>query len=185
MEASTSSSTTQARASALAQATLCMMTILKTAITVAGFTWDGMLHKIKPKQWEAMLAVHCTAPFRLIQVCLVPCNEIGSHQCYIQPCIPIASATVITWQLFAGCSALHAGRREEGGRRWWQRTTSLHHQRLLYDRHTRQLRAGMMPLHWRADIDTSLWSELLCMYHSKHRRVRRLIMQQQRLESSD
>lgn len=33
----------------------------------AGFTWDGMIHKISPKQWDAMLAVHCTAPFRLIQ----------------------------------------------------------------------------------------------------------------------
>lgn len=33
----------------------------------AGFTWDGMIHKITPKQWDAMLAVHCTAPFRLIQ----------------------------------------------------------------------------------------------------------------------
>ena len=35
----------------------------------AGFTWDGMIHKITPKQWDAMLAVHCTAPFRLIQAC--------------------------------------------------------------------------------------------------------------------
>ena len=34
----------------------------------AGFTWDGMLHKMPGKQWDAMLAVHCTAPFRLIQV---------------------------------------------------------------------------------------------------------------------
>lgn len=33
----------------------------------AGFTWDGMLHKMSRKQWDAMLAVHCTAPFRLIQ----------------------------------------------------------------------------------------------------------------------
>ncbi|KAK9811547.1 hypothetical protein WJX72_005721 [[Myrmecia] bisecta] len=33
----------------------------------AGYTWDAVIHKITPKQWEAMLAVHCTAPFRLIQ----------------------------------------------------------------------------------------------------------------------
>lgn len=26
-----------------------------------------MAHKIKPEQWQAMLDVHCTAPFRLIQ----------------------------------------------------------------------------------------------------------------------
>ena len=37
-----------------------------------GFTWDGMIHKITPKQWDAMLAVHCTAPFRLIQACGPP-----------------------------------------------------------------------------------------------------------------
>ncbi|CAK0783378.1 hypothetical protein CVIRNUC_006577 [Coccomyxa viridis] len=36
-------------------------------INNAGFTWDGMIHKITAKQWDAMLAVHCTAPFRLIQ----------------------------------------------------------------------------------------------------------------------
>ena len=33
----------------------------------AGYTWDGVIHKMPPKQWEAMLAVHLTAPFRLIQ----------------------------------------------------------------------------------------------------------------------
>jgi hypothetical protein len=27
-----------------------------------------MLHRMGGKQWDAMLAVHCTAPFRLIQV---------------------------------------------------------------------------------------------------------------------
>ncbi len=33
----------------------------------AGYTWDGMLHKMSDKQWEAMLAVHTTAPFRLVR----------------------------------------------------------------------------------------------------------------------
>ena len=33
----------------------------------AGYTWDGVVHKMSAKQWEAMLAVHCTAPFRIIQ----------------------------------------------------------------------------------------------------------------------
>ena len=33
----------------------------------AGYTWDGMLHKMSDKQWEAMLAVHNTAPFRLVR----------------------------------------------------------------------------------------------------------------------
>lgn len=34
----------------------------------AGFTWDAMLHKMQPKQWDAILAVHLDAPFRLTQV---------------------------------------------------------------------------------------------------------------------
>ena len=33
----------------------------------AGYTWDGVIHKMPMKQWEAMLSVHLTAPFRLIQ----------------------------------------------------------------------------------------------------------------------
>ena len=33
----------------------------------AGFTWDAVIHKMTDEQWEAMLAVHLTAPFRLIR----------------------------------------------------------------------------------------------------------------------
>jgi NAD(P)-dependent dehydrogenase (short-subunit alcohol dehydrogenase family) len=33
----------------------------------AGHTWDGVIHKISDAQWETMLAVHNTAPFRLIR----------------------------------------------------------------------------------------------------------------------
>jgi 3-oxoacyl-[acyl-carrier protein] reductase len=33
----------------------------------AGYTWDGMSHKMKDEQWEAILAIHITAPFRLIR----------------------------------------------------------------------------------------------------------------------
>jgi len=33
----------------------------------AGFTWDGVIHKITPQQWQLMLEVHVTAPFRLVQ----------------------------------------------------------------------------------------------------------------------
>jgi len=33
----------------------------------AGYTWDGVLHKMTDKQWNAMLEVHNTAPFRLIR----------------------------------------------------------------------------------------------------------------------
>ncbi|CAL5872562.1 uncharacterized protein PFLUO_LOCUS6826 [Penicillium psychrofluorescens] len=33
----------------------------------AGFTWDAVVHKMTDKQWETMLAVHNTAPFRLVR----------------------------------------------------------------------------------------------------------------------
>jgi len=33
----------------------------------AGYTWDGVIHKMTDKQWEAMLSIHNTAPFRLVR----------------------------------------------------------------------------------------------------------------------
>ncbi|KAK1139612.1 hypothetical protein N8T08_000617 [Aspergillus melleus] len=33
----------------------------------AGFTWDGVIHKITDKQWDTMLAIHNTAPFKLVR----------------------------------------------------------------------------------------------------------------------
>jgi 3-oxoacyl-[acyl-carrier protein] reductase len=33
----------------------------------AGYTWDGVLHKMGDEQWEAMLTVHLTAPFKIIR----------------------------------------------------------------------------------------------------------------------
>ncbi len=40
---------------------------LDILVNNAGFTWDGMVHKMTDQQWEAILAVHLTAPFRLIR----------------------------------------------------------------------------------------------------------------------
>ncbi len=39
-------------------------------INNAGYTWDGMAHKMTSDQWQAMLAIHLTAPFNLIQACI-------------------------------------------------------------------------------------------------------------------
>lgn len=33
----------------------------------AGFTWDAVIHKMSDKQWDTMLGIHSTAPFRLIR----------------------------------------------------------------------------------------------------------------------
>jgi len=40
---------------------------LNILVNNAGYTWDGMLHKMSDAQWAAMLDVHATAPFRLIR----------------------------------------------------------------------------------------------------------------------
>jgi 3-oxoacyl-[acyl-carrier protein] reductase len=36
-------------------------------INNAGYTWDGVIHRMTDKQWDTILAVHTTAPFRLVR----------------------------------------------------------------------------------------------------------------------
>ncbi|KAL2758933.1 hypothetical protein ACRALDRAFT_2017807 [Sodiomyces alcalophilus JCM 7366] len=33
----------------------------------AGYTWDGVIHKMSDKQWDTIIALHATAPFRLVR----------------------------------------------------------------------------------------------------------------------
>ena len=40
---------------------------LHILVNNAGYTWDAVVHKMSDEQWEAMIAVHLTAPFRLIR----------------------------------------------------------------------------------------------------------------------
>ncbi|MCA9836620.1 MAG: SDR family oxidoreductase [Trueperaceae bacterium] len=40
---------------------------LNVLVNNAGFTWDGMIHKITDEQWQAILNVHATTPFRMIR----------------------------------------------------------------------------------------------------------------------
>jgi 3-oxoacyl-[acyl-carrier protein] reductase len=40
---------------------------LHILVNNAGFTWDAVVHKMTDEQWETMLAVHLTAPFRMIR----------------------------------------------------------------------------------------------------------------------
>jgi 3-oxoacyl-[acyl-carrier protein] reductase len=40
---------------------------LDILVNNAGYTWDGTLHKMTDEQWQAMVDVHLTAPFRLIR----------------------------------------------------------------------------------------------------------------------
>jgi 3-oxoacyl-[acyl-carrier protein] reductase len=40
---------------------------LDILVNNAGFTWDGTLHKMSDEQWQAILDIHLTAPFRIIR----------------------------------------------------------------------------------------------------------------------
>ena len=51
----------------LMQAAVDAFDHINVLVNNAGFTWDGMAHKITAEQWQAILEVHLTAPFRMIQ----------------------------------------------------------------------------------------------------------------------
>lgn len=40
---------------------------LDIIVNNAGYTWDNVVQKMSDEQWEAMLAVHLTAPFRVLR----------------------------------------------------------------------------------------------------------------------
>jgi len=46
----------------------------------AGYTWDGMLHKMTDKQWNAILDVHNTAPFRMIRAAAPYMREQAKYE---------------------------------------------------------------------------------------------------------
>eukprot|EP00455_Lapot_gusevi_P054379 TRINITY_DN86_c0_g3_i1.p1 TRINITY_DN86_c0_g3~~TRINITY_DN86_c0_g3_i1.p1 ORF type:complete len:326 (-),score=140.46 TRINITY_DN86_c0_g3_i1:37-960(-) len=49
------------------KATVSKFGKLNILVNNAGYTWDALIHKTSDKQFEAMLAVHNVAPFRLIR----------------------------------------------------------------------------------------------------------------------
>jgi len=46
----------------------------------AGYTWDGMMHKMNDHQWEAMLAIHLTAPFKIIRAAVPYMREAAKKE---------------------------------------------------------------------------------------------------------
>jgi 3-oxoacyl-[acyl-carrier protein] reductase len=40
---------------------------LDIIVNNAGYTWDGVIQHMSDEQWDAMLAVHATAPFRILR----------------------------------------------------------------------------------------------------------------------
>jgi 3-oxoacyl-[acyl-carrier protein] reductase len=53
---------------------------LDILVNNAGYTWDAMLHKMTDEQWEAMLAVHLTAPFRIIRAAVPYMREAAKKE---------------------------------------------------------------------------------------------------------
>jgi 3-oxoacyl-[acyl-carrier protein] reductase len=51
----------------LIKATLDRFGRIDAIVNNAGYTWDGTIHKMTDEQWQAMLDVHLTAPFRIIR----------------------------------------------------------------------------------------------------------------------
>jgi 3-oxoacyl-[acyl-carrier protein] reductase len=46
----------------------------------AGYTWDGTIHKMSDEQWQAMLDVHLSAPFRIIRAASEYLRETAKHE---------------------------------------------------------------------------------------------------------
>lgn len=46
----------------------------------AGYTWDGMAHKMSDEQFEAMLKVHLTAPFRIIRAAAPYMRDVAKKE---------------------------------------------------------------------------------------------------------
>lgn len=50
---------------------------LNVLVNNAGYTWDGMLHKMSDAQWQAILDIHLTAPFRLVRAAVPYMREVA------------------------------------------------------------------------------------------------------------
>lgn len=46
----------------------------------AGYTWDGVLHKMTDEQWDAIIAVHLTAPFKIIRAAVPYMREVAKKE---------------------------------------------------------------------------------------------------------
>ena len=53
---------------------------LDVLVNNAGFTWDGTVHKMTDEQWQAILDVHLTAPFRLIRAAAPLLREAAKRE---------------------------------------------------------------------------------------------------------
>lgn len=64
----------------LVDATLEQFGGIDILVNNAGFTWDGTLHKMTDEQWQCMLEVHLTAPFRIIRAAAPYLRETAKRE---------------------------------------------------------------------------------------------------------
>lgn len=53
---------------------------LDIIVNNAGYTWDAVIHKMTDEQWDAILAVHLTAPFRIIRAASTFLRETAKRE---------------------------------------------------------------------------------------------------------
>ena len=53
---------------------------LDILVNNAGYTWDGVVQNVTDEMWEAMLAVHLTAPFRIIRAATPYMREVAKRE---------------------------------------------------------------------------------------------------------
>jgi 3-oxoacyl-[acyl-carrier protein] reductase len=51
----------------LVKTTLDKFQALDVIVNNAGYTWDGVVHKMSDQQWQAIIDCHLTAPFRIVR----------------------------------------------------------------------------------------------------------------------
>lgn len=53
---------------------------IDVTVNNAGYTWDGALHKMSDEQWEAILRVHVTAPFRILRAAAPYIRDVAKKE---------------------------------------------------------------------------------------------------------
>jgi 3-oxoacyl-[acyl-carrier protein] reductase len=64
----------------LIKATLDSYGRIDAIVNNAGYTWDGTIHKMSDEQWQAMIEVHLTAPFRIIRAASAYLRETAKRE---------------------------------------------------------------------------------------------------------
>jgi 3-oxoacyl-[acyl-carrier protein] reductase len=53
---------------------------LDIIVNNAGYTWDAVIHKMTDQQWEAIIACHLTAPFKIIRAAATYLRETAKRE---------------------------------------------------------------------------------------------------------